>query len=181
MALEESKDLIDKELDELYKEAAALSNKGRIIGGYRKAAAYVLKAIAAGSSLLVGLELWPEHSRWFGVAALAAVFADTISSNHKRLLGIVIAGHAAERLRNSVKRNFNRQQNSHLRTLRRLAPNDPAIEVIQDEINNLKEDAHKMLTSNIEDIKKKLIDLDVAALEALSLDPERASSQNNGA
>jgi hypothetical protein len=166
--------LIEKEIDELYKKVAAGQRRGKIAGNVRRAMAYILKAAAAGGSLVVATGKWPEAHQACGVAVLAAVLLDTISSNHKRLLAEVKAGYAYEALRHHVKSDYNRAVDP---LNKRLGAGSAESKAAEEAIASLQQKAHKTLSDGIEGIRTRLAQADVEALQALSLDHERAAAQ----
>lgn len=172
--------LIDKELDQLYKEAAEGQKRGQNIGGIRTFFAYFLKAIAAGGSLIVATGLFPLRHQVIGIAILLAIFVDTISSNHERLIAEVQAGYAFRSLQSSVRAEFNRKASP---LYAKLKNNDnianEELEKVQKQLETLKHDAHLKLYQGIEIIRKKLEKTDIKALRTLSLDQERASLKDN--
>jgi hypothetical protein len=160
--------LLEKELDELYKEVAAGEARGQAVGKYRRIAAYALKIIAAGGSLVVATGLLAPWHQLLGIAVLVAVFIDTVSSNHRRLIAEVEAGYAFRALRSRIKGDFNREASSlHLRRQQGDA-------TVEGEFEKLMNEAHKALSNGIAEIRRTLEKADVEALQALSLDQERA-------
>jgi hypothetical protein len=136
--------------------------------------AYLLKTAAAGGSLVVATGKWPEAHQACGVAVLAAVLLDTISSNHKRLLAEVKAGYAYEALRHHVKSDYNRALDP---LNRKLDAGGEASEAAEVAITKLQQKAHKTLADGIAEIRSRLAQADVDALQALSLEHERAAAQ----
>ncbi|MBC2603158.1 hypothetical protein [Puniceicoccus vermicola] len=162
------KSLIDKELDELYKEVADGQERGEKVGSWRKIAAYSLKVVAAGGSLIVATGLLEPADQGIGIAVLLAIFADTISSNHKRLIAEVEAGYAFRALRSRVKGEFNREASPLYSAAN--TENESAVK----ELEQLKKRAHIALSDGIAEIRSKLEKSDIEALKALSLDQERS-------
>ncbi len=159
--------LLEKELDELYKKVAEGEKRGQTIRKYRKWLAYVLKSVAGGGSLMVATGLLSSWNQFLGIAILVAIFIDTISSNHKRLIAEVEAGYAYHALRSRVRSEFNREA----------APMYIKInadhESSKKEIETLILETHISLSKGIEKIEEQLKDSDIEALKSLSLDQER--------
>ena len=160
--------LLDKELDELYKAAAAGQLRGEKIGRQRRIAAYVLKGIAAGGSLIVATGLLKACHQAIGIAVLLAIFIDTISSNHKRLIAEVEAGYAFRSLRNRVKGEFNREASPLYKK------REAGDKTVEQQLETLQKSAHTELSTGIETIREKLEKSDIEALRGLSLDQKRA-------
>jgi hypothetical protein len=154
-----SKTLLEKEIDEYYKKVVAGEKRGRNVGTVRRIIAYVLKIIAAGGSLIVATGRWPENHQAIGIAILVAVLLDSVSSNHKRLLAEVKAGYAYAALHHRVKSYYNGKLGS-----------------AGVDTQKLQQEVHSMLSDGIASVQAKLAETDVAALEALSLDNERAAA-----
>jgi hypothetical protein len=161
--------LLEQELDDLYKQASAGQARGERFGRVRRRVAYTLKIIAAGGSLFVATGLFPSWHQGVGIAVLLAVFADTISSNHKRLLAEVEAGYAFRSIRSRVKREFNREA-SELYVRK-----DAGDATAQPLIDGLMKKAHVVLSESIEKIEATRDQADIEGLRALSLDQERAA------
>ena len=159
--------LLDRELDELYREADKGRQEGETAGRVRRITAYILKAIAGGGSLVVASGTLANWHQYIGIAILVSIFVDTVSSNHKRLLAVVEAGYAFRALKSKVKREFNREA----AILYKKKENG---EDVESNIDNLKVGAHKALSEGIELIIQKKEVADIEALKALSLDQERA-------
>ena len=166
------KSLIEKELDELYKQVDAGQEEGEKAGKIRSQIAYLLKIIAAGGSLVVATGLVPNLHQAIGIAVLIAVFIDTISSNHKRLIASVEAGYAFRSLRSRVKGEFNREASP---LYKRKNNGDASVEP---EIDELMSKTHIVLSEGVELIQKKKEAADIEALKSLSLDQERAGLSN---
>ncbi|AZZ98465.1 hypothetical protein [Pseudoalteromonas sp. R3] len=164
--------LLEKELDELYKEADRGRTEGERAGNVRRLVAYILKVIAAGGSLVVATGLFSDWHQQLGIAVLVAIFFDTVSSNHKKLLATVEAGYAFRALKSKVKREFNREA-STLYTRKNKG------EDVDDQIDILMKEAHVALSEGIELIQRKKEASDIDALKALSLDQERAGMSPN--
>jgi hypothetical protein len=176
MVDEQEQSLIEKELDTLYKQIFAGEKRGKRVGRIRRIVAYTLKFIAGGGSLAVATGYFAQWTHPIGVAILVAVFLDTISSNHKRLLSEVEAGYAYEFLRMKVSRKFNRQYDPLNKQLKKADLTKDAAESVQSAIDTLQQTAHQELSEGIEEIRKKLASEDVKALQFLALDSERAAA-----
>jgi hypothetical protein len=112
-----------------------------------------------------------------GVAILVAIFLDTISSNHKRLLSEAQAGYTYEFLRESVSRTYNRELDPLLKQLQKPGLPPAEAEAAHKAIDTLQRETQKELADGIAQIKRNLADSDLKALEALTLDKERAAAQ----
>ena len=163
--------LLDKELDELYKEVSEGIENGEKIGETRRFLAYTLKIIAGGGSLIIATGQFPNADQWIGIGILIAVFIDTVFSNHKRLISIVEAGYAFRSLKNRIKGEYNRKLDP---LIKRKNQGD---EKVEKEIDKLKQKTHEELSNEIGKIQKELDKTDIEALKALSLERER--SQGN--
>ncbi len=91
--------LIDKELNELYKEV----DKGKNLGRGRRIVAYGAKLIAGGGGLLIATGEFSAFDQALGTAVLIVVLLDSVFSNHLRLIAEVQAGHAYKELSRKVK------------------------------------------------------------------------------
>ena len=171
--MSQNRGLMEKELDELYKKVAAGEKRGSRVGLLRRVLAYGLKAVAAGGSLVVATGEWPELHQACGISVLIAVFLDTISSNHKRLLAEVKAGYAYQALRHRVKTEYNRK---FAPLMEKKASDGQESKSAEEAIARLQQRYHKILADNIADIRAKLAQVDIDALTALSLDHERAAA-----
>lgn len=155
--------LLEKELDELYKKVKA----GEHLGRQRRILAYGLKVVAGGSGLVVASGIYPAIDQLLGMAVLVAVFIDSVFSNHMRLLAETEASHAYSALSRKVKSQFNRERDTFAR---KAAEGD---ENAKNELEKMMKQAHITLSDGIESIEAKLADVDIKALQALSLDDER--------
>src|SRR5438270_10204662 len=95
--------LLEKEINEYYKQVVAGEKRGKNVGTARRVIAYLLKTLAAGGSLIVATGKLAEYHQAIGIAILIAVLLDSVSSNHKRLLAEVKAGYAYSSLHTRVK------------------------------------------------------------------------------
>jgi len=167
--------LIEKELDSLYKTVFRGESRGRRIGYLRRGGAYLLKGVAAGGGLVVATGYVPEFHQPIAVAILIAVFADGLTSNHKRLLAEVKAGYAFGFLREKVSRPYNRQVDPLIKRLR-ASPSPEQRARLEQQVEALQYAAHKQLSDGIHEINRNLVNADVKALESLALDNERAAA-----
>lgn len=174
---QEQQSLMEKELDTLYKQVDAGEKRGKRVGTIRRFVAYTLKFIAGGGSLAVATGYFAALTHPIGVAILVAIFLDTISSNHKRLLSEVEAGYAYEFLKMKVRSKFNRQYDPLNKKLKKPDLTKEAAESVEEAIDALQRTAHEELSAGIEEIRKKLAAEDVKALQFLALDSERAAAQ----
>lgn len=177
MATQVTQSLIEKDIDLLYQKARAGEKRGKQAAMGRKIAAYGLKIIAGGGSLAVATGYFSDWHQLIGVAILVAIFLDTITSNHKRLLAQAQAGYAYESLIEKVSRQYNREADPLLKTLRNSSSTVEKAEVEQ-EIDSLQQRSHKDLTDGIAQIRDSLAKADLKALEALALDNERAAASH---
>jgi len=169
--------LIETEINTLYQQIRAGEDRGKRVARARKVVAYGLKIIAGGGSLAVATGYFAAWHQLIGVAILVAIFLDTVSSNHKRLLAEVQAGYAYEALREKVSRSYNRKLDPIVKRLRQPDIAKDAAEAARNEIDTLQQATHIELTDGIAQIKERLAAVDLKALEALSLDTERAAAQ----
>lgn len=132
------------------------------------AAAYVLKIIAAGYV--------SEWNQPVGVTILIAVLVDGITSNHKRLLSEVQAGYSYGFLYEKVSREHNRNLDPILEQLK----SGTNVQAAAEAEDALEQKAHKDLSDGIRAIRESLRDVNLRALEALSLDNERAAIIQQG-
>jgi len=163
-----AKSLLEQELDELYRQVSAGQERGERIGMVRRRVAYTLKIVAGGGSLFVATGLAPGLHQAVGIAVLVAVFIDTISANHKRLLAEVEAGHAFRAMRSRVKGEFNREVSELY------AKKSSGDLSVQPQIDALMKKAHAVLLDGIEKINATRDKADIEGLRSLSLDQERA-------
>lgn len=168
-----------RDIDRLFQETQRGKVRGQRVGGLRRVLAYGLKAIAAGGSLLIAADvLSADAVQGVGVGILTAILVDSVTSNHKRLLAEVEAGYAFGFLADGVANAFNRTVSPLAKAMRRAeeAQNEAQKEEIQAEIDQLELETHERLSDGIATIKKKLAENDLKALQAISLDNERAVS-----
>lgn len=180
MEPEQPQTLIEKEINTLYMQIRAGESRGKRVARGRKFVAYGLKIIAGGGSLAVATGYFSHWHQLIGVAILVAIFLDTVSSNHKRLLAEVQAGYAYESLRERVSRKFNRQLDPLVKQLRKPGVTKEDAETATNAIESLQQSTHIELTDGIAQIKERLATTDLKALEVLSLDTERAATQQGG-
>ncbi|WP_282610263.1 hypothetical protein [Pelagibius sp. Alg239-R121] len=161
--------IIEQGINEYYQTTVKGQRRGEQIRKWRVAFAYALKTVGAGGSLVVATGLLATWHQAIGISVLIAVFLDTITSNHKRLVAEVEAGSAFRSLRASVKGEFNREAAP---LFKRVENGDVSAE---SELEALQSSTHKILQDEIKIIRANLEKADVAALQALSLDQERTS------
>lgn len=155
-------DLIDKELDDLYKEVNARQKNLKIEAKYRSFLAYFLKLVAVLVSLVITGGFCPSLDQFFGLVVAAAVAIDHIFSNHKRLLVAKEAANALWALKRKVKHEFN----GKAAPLYRRTNNTVGV---QDKIENLKSKAQSDLAKGISRIQQEINDVELDALKSLSL------------
>lgn len=176
MATASDQSLIEKDINTLYQQARDGEIRGKRAATARKVVAYVLKGIAGGGSLVVATGYFAGWHQLIGVAILVALLLDTISSNHKRLLSLVQAGYAYEFLIQKVSRQYNRDADPLVKKLRDASASTEARGEAEQGIDSLQQRSHKDLTDGIAQIRDGLAKADLKALEALSLDNERAAA-----
>jgi hypothetical protein len=176
-ALVQGQSLIEQDINTVYQQALRGEKRGKQIAWIRRAAAYVLKIVAAGGSLFVATGYVPEWNQSVGVAILIAVLLDSVSSNHKRLLSEVKAGYAYEFLRDGVSREYNRAFDLLLRRRQKIGTGGETAEAVDAAILELQQRTHARLTDGNRQIRESLANADLKALEALALDNERAAAQ----
>lgn len=169
--------LIEKEIDTLYQQTLRGERRGAWVGRLRRIVAYVLKIMAGGGSLAVATGYRPDWNQKIGAAILVAIFLDSVSANYKRLLAEVQAGYAFEFLRERVSRGYNRSLDPLLKQMKKAGADAASQQGIQSSIDALQQLTHKELTDGIRQIRERLADADLKALEALALDNERAAIQ----
>jgi hypothetical protein len=155
--------LIEKELDELYKKV----KKGEALGRPRRLFAYCLKLVAGGAGLAIATGKLASIDQELGIAVLVVVFLDSVFSNHVRLMAETQAGHTYAALGRRIKATYNRDLDS---VVKRIKAGDTNAE---EELDQMKRNAHIELTNGIEEIETKLAEVDITALKALSLEEER--------
>lgn len=169
-----AKSLLETQLNEMYLEADEGAKRGRRVAMTRRIAAYLLKGIAAGSGLIVGFNVLPHYNQGFGIASVTAVFLDTITQNYTRLIATVRAGNAFYFLKMKVKREYNIEYGTLL-SQAEIAGKITKVDK-QKELD-LQRKAAEQLRAGLESIRKAVADADLKALEALSLDAERAANE----
>lgn len=157
-----SRNLLEKELDELYKEVKA----GEKLGSQRRYFAYFLKIIAGGAGLVIATGFVSEFDQVLGAAVLVAVFLDQVFSNHLRLIAETKAAHAYKVLSRRVKGNFNSNRGAVVN----MAKNGDVD--AEKELEKMMLDVHSELSKGIADIEAGLADAGIKALQVLSLEAE---------
>lgn len=175
-------DLLDADIKALMRRATSGRRRGVWVGRLRRILAYALKIVAAGGSLLIVADQWTGPQREIGFAILVAIFVETITSNHKRLICEVQAGYAYEALMRNVGHEHNRRLDPLLkRKTAAIKAKDPALTSIDAQIDALKSETHEKLQSGIAAIDARRAETDIKALEAISLDNERAAARQDAA
>ena len=159
-------ELLEKELDELYKKV----KKGESLGQKRRWSAYALKIVAGGAGLAIATGLLSGIDQILGVVVLVAVFIDQVFSNHMRLISETQAAHAYRALARKVKADFNPVRNP---IALKASEGDAKA---QSELDELMRNAHKALSEGINEIESGLEATDIKALKALSLETKEPSS-----
>lgn len=168
--------LTEKGLNGLFVRAHAGARKGFIVSIWRRVVAYALKGTAIAAAGVVAINEWPDINRWCGVAIFAAVSVDALFSNHKRLIARVRAGYAYKFLADRIHHEHNRKKDRLLTRLRRAQESGKDTLAIKQAIDKLDDRTYGEFFEAMSDIDKSLADVDVKALEALSLDNERAAA-----
>lgn len=172
-----SDSIIDRDIAALFQRAERGKLRGRRVARVRRLLAYTLKAVAAGGSLVVATNVWPGDQQGVGIAILVAVLVDSITSNHRRLISEVKAGYAYEFLAHNIGLKHNRELDPLVGRLRRAAQRGEPASDTEAGIDELKARTHKELADGIAAIEQSRAEQDVKALEAISLDNERASAR----
>jgi hypothetical protein len=167
--------IVQRELDEMVRECHGHRNLGRP----RRWFAYFLKVLAGGAALLITFGRWPNLNQILGFVALAAVFADTVTSNHLRLIGETKAGHAYRRVLFSLAREHNRALDALKRDLD-AAKDGTTRQEISRRIAELEASTHKAMTDRMAAIREALDEQDIKALQSLSLESESARARSPG-
>jgi hypothetical protein len=167
--------LIEREIADLTARLVALEKKGR----FRRILAYVLKIVAAGSALVIALDVLHDWYRWLAGAALVAIFIDTVSSNHERLIGEARAGHAARASRDKIARDYNRSLQAILNQLKSSSPGSDAYDAAVHDKEILQSETQEKLQKAVSEIEAALAELDLKALKALSLEAEKGRFEKN--
>jgi hypothetical protein len=171
---------MDDEVDNLFEQARRGARRGKRVGAIRRFVAYVLKIVAGGGSLVVATGYRHEWDQQIGIAILIAIFLDTLSSNHTRLLAEVQAGYAFNFLSEKIKREYNRSLNPLYEQYGKLVNAGADVRLrqpVQQSIETLQQKTHKELADGIGQIEARLAEADLKALEGLALDNERAAAQ----
>lgn len=177
-----SEDILDADIRSLLARAEAGRKRGVRVGRIRRVLAYGLKIVAAGGSLLIVADQFSGAHQAIGFAILVAIFIDSVTSNHKRLLSEVRAGYAYDALSRNVGYEHNRRLDPLLKRKRAaIEAGDPGLSTIEEEIDALKRETHERLQLGIKAIDDRRAEADLAALEAISLDNERAAARQTGA
>ncbi len=177
----ESQSLIEKEIARLYKVAEQGQKRGQRARRFRTPLAMVLKFVSAISALVLAAKLQPAFQQTIGVASLCGILLDGIISNHPRLMAAAEAGYAYEFLIDAVWAAYNRKLNPLKNELQAAVDTKSDTRAIVKKINDLQQETQKELADGILDIKKKQAVQDLRALQALSLDLERAAAQRGSA
>ncbi|QBE65818.1 hypothetical protein [Pseudoduganella lutea] len=163
--------LLEKEISELNDRLLALEKKGK----FRRITAYFFKLVAGGSSLAIASNFFPDANQALGAAALVCVFLDGVFANHARLIGEIQAGHAARAQRDKIARDYNRNLAPILDKMRKTYTGTPEREEAESEKSKLQVETHIKLHDSVMEVEKALADLDLKALNFLSLEAERST------
>jgi len=169
----DSTSLLEKEIAELNDRLFALEKKGKI----RRVTAYAFKLVAGGSCLAIASNVFPAANQGLGAAALVCVFLDGVFANYARLVGEVQAGYAARAQRDKIARDYNRDLTPILGKLRRSSAGTPELEAAEAERIDLQTKTQIRLQEGVAEVEKALADLDLKALNSLSLESERTATE----
>lgn len=147
------------------------------MGGARRFVAYGLKFLAAGGSLVIATNLFPDRQQAVGIAILVAVLIDTVTSNHKRLIAEVEAGYAYRFLAQNIGYKHNRELQPLLQRVRTAPEGSQEKADAQRALEHLEVATQKALADGTAAVAQRLAASDVKALQAISLDNERAAAQ----
>jgi thioesterase domain-containing protein len=170
-------ELLQKEIDILIRQCETEAVKVESTSTRRRRSAIGLKVIAGGSSIPVAAGIASNLSQAFGIAVLVAILVDTVTSNQKRLVAETKAAYAYRNLAEATKRNYNREAAPLVRKLKNAGDDRKAWEALVEQIEILQLAAQKSLTDTLAAIRTALQNADLSALDALSLDSERAGAQ----
>jgi hypothetical protein len=159
--------VVQRELDEMIQDC----HRSRNLGRGRRILAYCLKFVAGGSALAITFGKWPASNQILGFAALVAIFLDAITSNHLRLIGEARAGHAFNRIGSTLVKDHNRALTALMLELRD-AQDDAARRSVSQRISDLEATTHATMSARMTEIRDALAELDLKALQSLSLEPE---------
>lgn len=90
--------LAQRYFDEATTDIKKLARKYFLEAAWRRALAYVLKAISIFGAIIVAAKIQWIPQTALGLTIAAAVGIDQVSSNHMRLISVVATQHAFERL-----------------------------------------------------------------------------------
>lgn len=170
--MSEPASLIEKEISELNDRLLALEQKGKV----RRITAYAFKLVAGGSCLAIASSFFPTGNQVLGAAALVCVFLDGVFANYARLVGEVQAGYAARAQRDKIARDYNRDLTPILSRLKKSAAGTPEREAADVERADLQTKTQVRLQESVAEVEKALADLDLKALNSLSLEAERTTT-----
>jgi hypothetical protein len=169
--------LIETEIARLFTEAEQGRKRGRRARSWRTPLAMFLKFVSAISAVVLAAKLQPDFQQAIGIASLSGILLDGIISNHPRLIAAAEAGYAYEFLIDAVWATYNRELNPLKNELQAAVTAKSDTKEIEKKINDLQEGTQKQLAEGILEIKKNQAAQDLRALQALSLDLERAAAQ----
>lgn len=175
----QSQSLIEETIDNLLQKLIMLENKLEKKGRYRKISAYGLKIIVVLGGFLIAFNDFPEYSRYFGGATTVAISLDWITANHTRLIGEQKACYAAKAARLRIGGDYTRALNPLIRDLNNFDKNSQDYERTFNKVEKLQERTHKELQDVVSEIERHLADLDLIALDNISLRAARASQTND--
>ena len=173
--MQQSQSLIEKTTDNLFQKLIELEEKLKKKGCYRRILAYGLKIIVVLGGVLIAFNEFPECNRYFGVATTVAIALDWITANHTRLVGELKAGYAAKAARLRISGDYNRALDPLIQNLKKSKKDSQGYQKTINEIKKLQGRTHKELQDVVSEIERRLADLDLIALENISLGQERAS------
>jgi hypothetical protein len=164
--------LLEREIAELNDRLFALEKKGKM----RRVTAYAFKLVAGGGCLAIASNFFPVANQGLGAAALVCVFLDGVFANYARLVGEVQAGYAARAQRDKVARDYNRDLTPILEKLRKSSTGTPEREAADVERAELQSKTQARLQDAVAEVEKALAELDIKALNSLSLEAERTAT-----
>ena len=171
--------ILDRDIAALFTRAQKGASRGWWIGWARRLVAYGLKIVAAGGSLLVATAWWPEQQQQIGMAILVAILIDSVTSNHKRLVSTVKAGYAYKALADNIGLRHNRELDPLVEALKKAAEKGADGSATEAQVADLKSRTQKDLSEGLAAIDDGVAKDDIKALEAISLDNERAAARQS--
>jgi hypothetical protein len=132
---------------------------------YRRCIAYVFKLIAVLGGIAVAAGIDQDMAKGIGIAIAIVICLDTVFSNHERLLCVVAAHNAYQRLLNQVHREHSRRLAPILE--KKQAGNESEA---KGELTRLCSELLAKLHMNAEKIEEALRAVDLKSLRIISLE-----------